>query len=140
MYPNVNIAGGGLSNSSTSSTPQISLAVTDARYLNEAGGDQMGADLNLGNHKILNVTDPINSSDAATKNYVDTSNALNVKFDGSVHNVNLQSGRMYNLTDPINFQDAATKNYVDTADNLRLKRDETNVMTGNLDMNSKKII
>lgn len=32
----------------------------------------MNADIDAGNHKVINVTTPTLSSDAATKNYVDT--------------------------------------------------------------------
>src|SRR6266853_33757 len=67
-YPNVNIAGGGNSNSSTSS---LNLAFLDQRYLDVASADKMLVNLDMNTHNIINVTDPINTQDAATKNYVD---------------------------------------------------------------------
>src|SRR6266853_76471 len=67
-YPNVNIAGGGNTSSSTSS---LNLAFLDQRYLDVASADKMLVNLDMNTHNIINVTDPINTQDAATKNYVD---------------------------------------------------------------------
>src|SRR6266853_1214094 len=67
-YPNVNIAGGGNSNSSTSN---LNLAFLDQRYLDVASADKMLVNLDMNTHNIINVTDPVNTQDAATKNYVD---------------------------------------------------------------------
>src|SRR6266853_6396004 len=69
-YPNVNIAGGGNSNSSTSS---LNLAFLDQRYLDVASADKMLVNLDMNTHNVINVTDPVNTQDAATKQYVDNS-------------------------------------------------------------------
>src|SRR6266853_873768 len=69
-YPNVNIAGGGNSNSSTSS---LNLAFLNQRYLDVASVDKMLVNLDMNTHNIINVTDPVNTQDAATKQYVDNS-------------------------------------------------------------------
>ena len=63
----VNFAGSGLSNSASSG---LTLAELDTRYLNVAGGDKMLANLDEGNNKVINVLDPVNPQDVATKNYV----------------------------------------------------------------------
>src|SRR6266853_323781 len=69
-YPNVNIAGGGNLNSSTSN---LNLAFLDQRYLDVASADKMLVNLDMNTHNIINVTDPLNTQDAATKQYVDNS-------------------------------------------------------------------
>ena len=40
-------------------------------YLNKNGSVAMTGDLNMDSHKIINVANPINNNDAATKSYVD---------------------------------------------------------------------
>jgi len=101
------------------------------------------ADVDLGTHKLVNVTDPSGNQDAATKKYVDTSLAsftsipaltLGYLFVGDASNkavstvktaiplsgfgaaaadVDLGTHKLINVTDPSGNQDAATKNYVD---------------------------
>src|SRR6266853_1202197 len=62
-YPNVNIAGGGHSNSSTSS---LNLAFLDQRYLDVASADKMLVNLDMNTHNIINVTDPSNTDSGWT--------------------------------------------------------------------------
>ncbi len=97
------------------------------------------ADLNLGNHKVTNVTDPVGAQDAATKNYVDNSTASSAYSAGTgltltghsfsvnptqtqitqigtqAADLNLGNHKLTNVTNPSSAQDAATKSYVDTA-------------------------
>ena len=76
---------------------------------------------------MINVVNPTNLQDAATKNYVDTtlnaSTILCVKTDGTrtiSGDINLNSHKLINVTDPTNSYDAATKNYVDSTLNTGL--------------------
>ena len=81
------------------------------------GGGVITSDLDLNSHKLINVVNPTNLQDAATKNYVDASTNLRLKIDGSSTmggNINLNSHKLSNVSNPTNLQDAATKNYVDT--------------------------
>src|SRR5277367_2470130 len=71
-YIPVNIAGAPYI-TSTNSQNSLSLPFLDARYLDVNGSDTMTSNLNVGNNKVINVTDPVNLQDAATKNYVDSS-------------------------------------------------------------------
>ncbi len=94
--------------------------------------------LDLNNNKIINLANPTNPQDAATKYYVDNaggtvtlignvtgSGALNTNITTTlnmtldqipipVNSVDLNNHKIINLLDPTLAQDGATKNYVDT--------------------------
>lgn len=94
--------------------------------------------LDLNNNKIINLANPTNPQDAATKYYVDNaggtvtlignvtgSGALNTNITTTLNmtldqipvpvtNVSLNNHKIINLLDPTLAQDGATKNYVDT--------------------------
>ncbi len=70
----VNAGVGILVTNSAGPNPQVDIDVagyTDPRYLNITG-DTMTGDLDMGTHIIKNVLDPVDLTDAANKQYVDT--------------------------------------------------------------------
>jgi hypothetical protein len=62
-----------------------------------SGVNAMGADLNMGTHKIVNVVDPTNPQEAATKAYVDTKggNAFFQSTGASGSETPIDSGQIY---------------------------------------------
>ena len=66
--------------------------------------------------KIINVADPTLAQDAATKNYVDTQDALQVTKTGDSMSGALAMGsnKITSLADPTASNDAANKSYVDS--------------------------
>jgi hypothetical protein len=64
---------------------------------------------------ITNLTDPTNAQDAATKNYVDTNDALKLNLSGGTMSGNITMGgnTVTGLGTPTLSSDAATKGYVD---------------------------
>jgi hypothetical protein len=96
-------------------------ALSESLYVKIDGSVPMTADLDLGNNQLINVANPIDLQDAATKSYVDTLEADLVKLDGSramTGDLNLDSNSIINVLDPVNPQDAATKAYVDAKTSL----------------------
>ena len=101
----------------------LSLSYLDQRYLDVAGGDKMLVNLDAGNNRIVNLTDPTLPTDATTKNYSDTKYLHVDDTNMMTGNLNMNNRRIYNLLDPSIIQDAATKNYVDTSvSNINTKK------------------
>ena len=127
------------------------LAFTELKYLHVSGTNKMINNLNMDNKKIINLTPPTDSTDGATKKYVDDSipdTSSFIKKDGSVamtSNLNLGNKKIVGLATPTSNTDAATKKYVD--DNAGspdlsdyLEKDGTVTMTGNLNLGNNKIV
>lgn len=79
-------------------------------------GDTMTGDLDMGNNQIENLGTPFSPTDATTKGYVDTADALKLDKSGGTMTggINMGSQGLTNLTTPVSATDAATKGYVDT--------------------------
>ena len=94
-------------------------------YLNEEIGELNesslqkaagGTDWDAKSLKLTNLSDPVASQDASTKNYTDTNDALKVAKAGDSMTGNLAMGtnKVTGVGDPTLVQDAGTKNYIDT--------------------------
>lgn len=117
--------GWGLDSSVTPPLP--TLAELDLRYVNITG-DNMVGHLGLGMFNIINLLDPINPQDGATKFYVDAAvsspppillNLLDRRYVNTIGDqmtgpLSMLANGINDLLDPILNQDAATKIYVDT--------------------------
>ena len=94
--------------------------------------------------KLANVGTPTSDSDSATKKYVDT-NSGGGKTSLLTVDSNIDMKSQFSITKlktPSNNDDAANKKYVDDSKvdgSVFLKLDGTRSMTGNLDMNNKRI-
>ena len=95
--------------------------------------------------KLTNVGAPTSDTDSATKKYVDT-NSGGGKTSLLTVDSNIDMKSQFSITKlktPSNNDDAANKKYVDDSKvdgSVFLKLDGTRQMTGNLDMNNKRII
>lgn len=95
--------------------------------------------INMTNHYMKNFRSPIYSFDAANKAYVDptTSSASDPSI---TKDLNMKDNKITHLKGPISNQDGTTKFYVDTGYAKTFSIDGTRAMTGNLNVNNKKII
>ena len=95
--------------------------------------------------KLTNVGAPTSDTDSATKKYVDThSGGGKTSLLTVDSNIDMKSQfSITKLKTPSDDNDAATKKYVDVTKvdgNVFLKLDGTRPMTGNLNMNNKRIL
>lgn len=96
--------------------------------------------LDAQNQPIYNLANPTNAQDAATKNYVDTRDALRVSKAGDSMTGPLAMGgnKITGAGDPTAAQDVATKAYVDSVDALNVNKSGDS-MTGPLAMGGNKV-
>ena len=110
-------------------------------FLSKKEGGSMLQSLDMNNHFITNIKDPVNSGHATNKKYVD--NQLVKKLDkGS--DIDMKNKSIINLNLPTNQRDATCVEYVnnrlsETQKNY-LKLDGTTSMSGNLNLNNNKIV
>ena len=111
-------------------------------FLSKKEGGSMLQSLDMNNHFITNIKDPVNSDHGVNKKYVE--NQLEKKLDKGA-DIDMKNKSIINLDLPSNQRDAACVEFVNnTIDDMTqkkfLKVDGTNNMTGNLNLNEKTII
>lgn len=124
------------------------VGVTLDNYVKRDGSLALTGNLSGGGFLLTDVGTPIDSTDAANKNYVDQSLSLYFKLDGSQAlsgNLNASGFTLTNVNSPSNDGDAANKLYVDSSIldiNLSpyFKRDGSNSPTADINFDGHKII
>ena len=119
---------GRMSNTKTKDTG-VSLTYINNNYVRSDGGTPVSSSINMNGNTLYNVSYPVNSQDAATKEYVDNTKGTGVigekNNDAFSVTGNLDFAKKYklkNLPSPVEDEDAATRVYVDTA-NKDLRHD-----------------
>ena len=90
--------------------------VTAYEALNRKDPDPMEDDIDMANHRIKNLSNPINDKDAVNKEYVSLVETDYIRKDGTSlmsGNLKMEDHKIIHLADPVNIQDAANKKYVD---------------------------
>ena len=110
-------------------------------FLSKKEGGSMLQSLDMNNHFITNIKDPVNSDHGVNKKYVD--NQLVKKLDKDT-TIDMKNNSIINLNLPTNKRDATCVEFVnyrlsETQKNY-LKLDGSANMSGNLNLNNNKII
>ena len=110
-------------------------------FLSKKEGGSMLQSLDMNNHFITNIKDPVNSDHGVNKKYVD--NQLAKKLDkGS--DIDMKDNAITNVKFPVNQKDVATVEYITqritNSQKNYLKLDGTTSMSGDLNLNNNKII
>ena len=110
-------------------------------FLSKKEGGSMLQSLDMNNHFITNIKDPVNLDHATNKKYVD--NQLAKKLNKGAK-IDMKNNAITNLNLPTNPRDAACAEFVNyrLSETLKnyLKLDGTTSMSGNLDLNDNKIV
>ena len=110
-------------------------------FLSKKEGGSMLQPLDMNNHFITNIKDPVNSDHGVNKKYVD--NQLSKKLDKGAK-IDMKNKSIINLNFSTNQRDAACVEFVnyrlsETQKNY-LKLDGTTSMSGDLNLNNNKIV
>ena len=110
-------------------------------FLSKKEGGSMLQPLDMNNHFITNIKDPVNSDPGVNKKYVD--NQLGKKLDKD-NTIDMKNKSIINLNLPTNPRDATCVEFVnyrlsETQKNY-LKLDGTTSMSGDLNLNNNKIV
>ena len=105
------------------------------------GGWSMLQSLDMNNHFITNIKDPVNSDHGVNKKYVD--NQLVKKLDKDT-TIDMTDNAITNVKFPVNQKDVATVEYITqritNSQKNYLKLDGTTSMSGDLNLNNNKIV
>ena len=110
-------------------------------FLSKKEGGSMLQSLDMNNHFITNIKDPVNSDHGVNKKYVD--NQLAKKLDKDT-TIDMKDNAITNVKFPVNQKDVATVEYITqritNSQKNYLKLDGTTSMSGNLNLNNNKIV
>ena len=110
-------------------------------FLSKKEGGSMLQSLDMNNHFITNIKDPVNSDHGVNKKYVD--NQLVKKLDKDT-TIDMKDNAITNVKFPVNQKDVATVEYITqritNSQKNYLKLDGTTSMSGNLNLNNNKIV
>ena len=111
-----NVTGNITGNVTGNLTGNVTGNVTAGSGLSTFNNVTVNGTLDVTGTTIANVTNPTNAQDAATKNYVDTADALKLNLSGGTMSGAIAMGgsKVTGLGAPSASTDAATKGYVDT--------------------------
>ena len=110
-------------------------------FLSKKEGGSMLQSLDMNNHFITNIKDPVNADHGANKKYVD--NQLAKKLDKNAA-IDMKDKAITNVKFPVNQKDVVTVEYITqritNSQKNYLKHDGTTSMSGDLNLNNNKII
>ena len=106
-------------------------------FLSKKEGGSMLQSLDMNNHFITNIKDPVNSDHGVNKKYVD--NQLAKKLDNDT-TIDMKDNAITNVKFPVNQKDVATVEYITNTQKNYLKLDGTTSMSGDLNLNNNKIV
>ena len=110
-------------------------------FLSKKEGGSMLQSLDMNNHFVTNIKDPVNADHGANKKYVD--NQLVKKLDKDT-TIDMKDNAITNVKFPVNQKDVATVEYITqritNSQKNYLKLDGTTSMSGDLNLNNNKIV
>ena len=119
--------------------PGASVRYVNNHFIRRDGSNDIEGELSMNSHKLVNLSEPTEAQDAATRGYVKNFTRNNfLKIDGTNNmegDVNAASQKIINLSDPVDDGDVINKRYLESTTNNFLRRDG-----GDLNLSNNKII
>ena len=110
-------------------------------FLSKKEGGSMLQSLDMNNHFITNIKDPVNSDHGVNKKYVDNQLAKKLNKDTTI---DMKDNAITNVKFPVNQKDVATVEYITqritNSQKNYLKLNGTTSMSGDLNLNNNKIV
>ena len=132
------------SGQSSAMTPGASARYVNNNFLRRDGSNDVQGELNMNNHKLVGLTEPTESQDAATRGYIKNFTRNNfLKLDGTNNmagGLDLNNNKITNVADPTEDDDAINKRYLESTTNNFLRRDGSNDAQGEISMNNHKLV
>ena len=120
----------------------VSLSYINNNFLRRSGTNTVTGSINMTGNTLVNVSNPVNDQDVATKNYVEQNTILRNGTQTMIGNLNMGNYSINNLQNPEKDQDAVSKAYADAVAKAyavtRLFRGG-GTMTGDIKMTDNRI-
>ena len=132
------------SSQSSAMAPGASVRYVNNNFIRRDGSNDIEGELSMNNHKLVNLSEPTEVQDAATRGYVKNFTRNNfLKIDGTNNmegDLNVNNHNIINLSDPVDDGDVITKSYLESTTNNFLRRDGSDSMGGELNLSDNKIV
>ena len=124
------------SSQSSAMAPGASVRYVNNNFIRRDGSNDIEGELSMNNHKLVNLSEPTEVQDAATRGYVKNFTRNNfLKIDGTNNmegDLNVNNHNIINLSDPVDDGDVITKSYLEST---TFRRDG-----GDLNLSNNKIV
>ena len=98
----------------------------------------------MNNHKLVNISEPTEAQDAATRGYLNNFTRNNfLKLDGTNNmegDIDVNNHKIVNLSDPVDDGDVINKRYLESTTNNLFRRDGSDSIGGELNLSNNKIV
>ena len=119
--------------------PGVSVRYVNNNFIRRDGTNEVEGDISMNNHKLVNLSEPTEAQDAATRGYIKNFTRNNfLKIDGTNNmegDLNVNNHQIINLSDPVDDGDVITKSYLESTTNNFFRRDG-----GELNLSNNKIV
>ena len=116
--------------------PGVSVRYVNYNFVRRDGSNDVGGDISMNNHKLVNLSEPTEAQDAATRGYIKNFTRNNfLKIDGTNNmegDLNVNNHKIINLSDPVDDGDVINKRYLEST---TFRRDG-----GELNLSNNKIV
>ena len=132
------------SGQSSAMTPGASARYVNNNFLRRDGSNDVQGELNMNNHKLVGLTEPTESQDAATRGYIKNFTRNNfLKLDGTNNmagDLDLNNNKITNVASPKDDNDAINLVFLESTTYHLLRSDGVDGMSADLNMDNNKIV